>query len=60
LQARELALGRLDVHVARTAAPWAALANNRTHDFFSSRVGCQLYNPLLGLDLASLCIRRDE
>jgi ABC-type oligopeptide transport system substrate-binding subunit len=58
--ARELALGRLDVEVARTSAPWAALANNRTHDFFSARIGCQQYNAILGLDLGSLCIRRDE
>jgi YVTN family beta-propeller protein len=58
--ARELALGRLDAQVARTAAPWAAVANGRTHDFFSARIGCQVYNPVLGLDLASLCIRRAE
>jgi YVTN family beta-propeller protein len=58
--ARELALGRLDARVARTAAPWAAVANNRTHDFFSARIGCQRYDPVIGLDLASLCIRRNE
>jgi hypothetical protein len=58
--ARELALGRLDVHVARTAAPWAVVANARTHDFFSARIGCQVYNPVLGLDLGSLCIRSRE
>ena len=56
--ARELALGRLDVDVARTAAPWAAVANGRTHHFFSARVGCQRYNPLFGVELARLCIRR--
>lgn len=58
--ARELALGRLEVHVARTAAPWAALASNRRHDFFSARVGCQRYNAVAGLDLGSVCIRRAE
>ena len=58
--AREIALGRLDVHVARTAAPWAALANERGYDSFSARVGCQAYNPAFGLELGSLCIRRDE
>jgi len=57
--ARELALGRLDVDTARTAAPWAAVANNRTHDFFSGRVGCQRYSAVYGLELASLCVRRD-
>ena len=56
--ARELALGQLDVQVARTAAPWAALASNRRHDFFSARVGCQRYNALAGLDLGSFCIRQ--
>ena len=54
---RELALGRLDAQVARTAAPWAAIANERTHDFFSDRVGCQVFNPVFGLDLGSLCIK---
>jgi peptide/nickel transport system substrate-binding protein len=55
--ARELALGRLDTQVARTAAPWAAVANERQHDFFSERIGCQLFNPVYGMDLAALCIR---
>ena len=55
--AREVALGRLAVDVARTAAPWAAVANDRTHDFFSPRIGCQRWNALSGLDLGSLCIR---
>jgi YVTN family beta-propeller protein len=58
--ARELALGRLDVHVARTSAPWAAVANQRQHDFFSARVGCQVYNPVFGIDLAALCVRGDS
>jgi YVTN family beta-propeller protein len=57
--ARELALGKLDVDVARTAAPWAPVANDRTHDFFSARVGCQRYNALYGVELTSLCVRRD-
>jgi ABC-type oligopeptide transport system substrate-binding subunit len=55
--AREIAFGRLDVHMARTAAPWAAVANDRTHDFFSDRIGCQRWNAIFGLDLGSLCIR---
>jgi len=57
--ARELALGRLDVDTARAAAPWAAVANNRRHDFFSARVGCLRYTPAYGVELAGLCIRRD-
>jgi YVTN family beta-propeller protein len=55
--ARELALGRLDAEVARNAAPWAAVANEPQHDFFSARVGCQVYNPVFGVDLGALCIR---
>jgi YVTN family beta-propeller protein len=55
--ARELALGRLDAQVARTAAPWAAVANERQHDFFSGRIGCQIFNPVYGMDLGALCIR---
>jgi len=57
--ARELALGKLDIDVARTAAPWAAVSNDQTHHFFSARVGCQHYNPLYGVELARLCIRRE-
>jgi DNA-binding SARP family transcriptional activator/ABC-type transport system substrate-binding protein/DNA-binding beta-propeller fold protein YncE len=58
--AREIALGRLDVNVARTEAPWAALANERGYDFFSARIGCQAYNPAFGIELGGLCIRRGE
>jgi YVTN family beta-propeller protein len=57
--ARELALGRLDAQVARTAAPWAAVANERAHDFFSDRMGCQVFHPVFGVNLAALCIQRD-
>ena len=55
--ARLLALGRLDVRVAREEAPWAAISNERVHDFFSERIGCQLYTAVYLLDLAALCIR---
>ena len=27
------------------------------HDFFSARIGCQVYNGFYGMDLAALCIR---
>jgi ABC-type oligopeptide transport system substrate-binding subunit len=54
---RELALGRLDADTARAAAPWAAVANNRRHDFFSGRVGCLRYTAAYGVELASLCVR---
>jgi hypothetical protein len=41
----------------RDAAPWIAFANESAHDFFSARIGCQLYQPLAGMDLGALCIR---
>ena len=55
--ARELALGRLANDVARTSAPWAAVANDQYRSFFSARMGCQVLNPVIGVDLAALCIR---
>jgi YVTN family beta-propeller protein len=55
--AREIALGRLDVDVARTEAPWAALANERGYDFFSARISCQAYNIAYGIELGGLCLR---
>jgi ABC-type transport system substrate-binding protein len=48
----------LDVELARNAAPWVALANPTNRDLFSPRMGCQLYQPEYGIDLAALCIRR--
>jgi hypothetical protein len=51
--ARELALGRLDAQVARHAA----VANERQHDFFSERIGCQVFNPVYGMNLGALCMR---
>jgi ABC-type oligopeptide transport system substrate-binding subunit len=48
---------RLDVDLARDAAPLAAFGNQTGLDFFSSRIGCQVLTPFYGIDLASLCIR---
>jgi hypothetical protein len=28
-----------------------------SYDFFSARIGCQLYQPVYGIDLAALCVR---
>ncbi|HVN12326.1 MAG TPA: hypothetical protein VMT69_09540 [Kineosporiaceae bacterium] len=27
------------------------------HVLFSARIGCQLYQPMYGIDLAALCLR---
>jgi ABC-type oligopeptide transport system substrate-binding subunit len=55
--ARAAAYGALDVELARNAVPLVALANPVRHDFFSRRLGCQTYQPVYGIDLATLCVR---
>ena len=50
--------GALDTDLARNAAPWVAISNPENVDYFSARVGCQTYQPVTGMDLAALCIRR--
>jgi YVTN family beta-propeller protein len=55
---RYLAYSALDADLARNAAPIAALSNGSEQDFFSARMGCQTYQPVYGIDLAALCIRR--
>jgi ABC-type oligopeptide transport system substrate-binding subunit len=57
---RYLAYAALDADLARKAAPFVALANDSEHDFFSARVGCQVYQPVYGVDLAALCIRKQR
>jgi YVTN family beta-propeller protein len=54
---RYLRYGKLDADLARNAAPFAAVSNFVTPDFFSARIGCQVYHPVYGMDLAALCIR---
>ena len=54
---RFLTYGKLDANVARNDAPWVAFGNFGSHDFFSARMGCQVYQPVYGMDLAALCIR---
>ena len=55
---RYRAYADLDVQLARDAAPWVGLANPTNRDFFSARMGCESYQPVYGIDLAALCIRR--
>lgn len=49
--------GDLDIELARDAAPWAATFISNNRDFFSQRIGCQVYQPIYGMSLAPLCIR---
>jgi len=55
---RYLAYAKLDAELARDAAPYAALSNGTETDFFSARVGCVTYQPIYGVDLAAICLRK--
>ena len=54
---RYRAYGALDVDTARNRAPVVSFGNRLSRDFFSARMGCQVYSPAFGIDLAALCIR---
>jgi YVTN family beta-propeller protein len=54
---RYLTYGRLDLRLAAQAAPLAAFGNIADDEFFSARIGCQVYG-VYGTDLAALCLRR--
>ncbi len=57
-EARYTAFGNLDVEVARDAAPWAALDYRNQRDFFSDRIGGQVFQPIYdSMDLATLYLR---
>lgn len=49
---------RLALELERNLAPAAAFATDASRDFFSARLGCQLYQPVYSIDLAALCIRK--
>src|SRR5581483_7390098 len=55
--ARAFAYARVDHVLVRDVVPWIVYADESEHDFFSARIGCQLYAPIAGMDLGSLCIR---
>jgi len=55
--ARAQAYGSIATNMAKTQAPWAAWSNQTNYDFFSSAVGCALYQPTYGMDYASLCLQ---
>jgi ABC-type transport system substrate-binding protein len=57
-QTRLDAFGALDVHVASTAAPLATYMTDFDREFFSTRIGCHLFNGATGLvSLTALCLR---
>jgi hypothetical protein len=39
-------------------APRVAYGIETSHDFFSARTGCQVYQPVYGIDLGALCLKR--
>jgi YVTN family beta-propeller protein len=57
-EARLRAYGQLDIAIARHAAPVVAFADITADDFFSARIGCQVFQPIYGMDLGALCRRR--
>ena len=51
---------RLAFELARDHAPAAAFATTASRDFFSERIGCQVYQPIFGISLAALCLRQER
>jgi ABC-type oligopeptide transport system substrate-binding subunit len=54
---RYLAYAALDLETTRDYAPWIPVGTAITQDFFSKRIGCQVSQPVYGVDLAALCLR---
>ncbi len=54
---RYSAAARLALELQRDFVPAAAFAVTASRDFFSARMGCQVYHPVWGMDLAALCLR---
>jgi ABC-type transport system substrate-binding protein/DNA-binding SARP family transcriptional activator/streptogramin lyase len=55
---RYRAFAQLELELERDYAPVAAFTVDASRDFFSARMGCQLYQPVFGMDLAALCLRK--
>jgi peptide/nickel transport system substrate-binding protein len=56
-EARTHAYAALSVELARNDAPWVAYSTGTARDFFSARMGCQVFQPVYGMDLAALCTK---
>lgn len=54
---RARAIARIDADLARSAAA-VPVATTATTDFFSDRIGCQVHQPIYGISLGALCVRR--
>ena len=55
--ARYSAYAKLDLDLAAGAAPAAAYATGTLASLFSARIGCQVNQPIYGIDLGRLCVR---
>jgi peptide/nickel transport system substrate-binding protein len=55
---REAAYQALEADLLRNAAPAASLFNSAESEFFSARIGCQVYQPVYQIDLAALCLKK--
>jgi hypothetical protein len=55
---RYRAYSRLALDLERDLVPAAPFATDVSRDFFSARIGCQIYQPAYGIDLAALCLRK--
>ena len=54
---RYRAYGRLALELQRDGVPAAPFSTTASRDFFSARIGCQVYQPVFGMDIAALCLR---
>ena len=54
---RYRAAGRLALELQRDLVPAAPFAITASRDFFSARIGCQVYQPVWGMVLGALCLR---
>jgi ABC-type transport system substrate-binding protein/DNA-binding SARP family transcriptional activator len=54
---RYRAYSQLALELERDLVPVAAFATNVSRDIFSARIGCQIYQPVTGMDLAAFCLR---
>jgi len=57
-RARYRAYGKLDIDLARNAAPAVAYGMAQQTAFVSQRIGCVRLNPVNGLSLGSVCLKR--
>ena len=49
--------GRIARELQRDGVPVAPIATAESHDFFSARIGCQVFHPVNGISIAALCLR---